>query len=642
MNFHIEKIYLWFSQEDKTCLTFEKNKVNVIRGNSSRGKSNLFAIIDYCLMSDKPNIVEPIINECTEYYGIEFVINNQYYAISRKKPESGTGADKVYMINEPFAKEYYPNNANKQIADARRELDRAFDLKKEDYIYPWGKVNGVPLLTVSFRSFLMFNALTENIISSQYEFLNYKFFEDIYVDAKEKRDYLMDVLLGIDSVLEKKQKELLQNLASAHNSSIRMHTKYKKSAASYADYLHKAEVLCLAIKPNDANYISEMSDKDKFEYMKSLIVEYEPRSESKIIEAENQKGQLRKDLYKKKMQLLNIRNAQKEYAEYLTNLETISEELKPVEYLKEHLPKMGRTIWTNHILTELSHSLSKLKEENRLIPTTALISETNINNLKEEIAKLEYQLEKLSKIKLKPQEQSMVYYAVGQLKTLLPILQDAYSKIPVEKPQDYDYVHDKVLRDKANQILNDIHLRRSTVVSFELDKYIQEVYDKLTQMDNFRSCVTRYNRDHERLELSDGKSILNYTNIGSQSNYMFLHICFFLGLHRFLHDNPCNNVAQFLFIDQPSVPYYENKDSDKSNDKSKLQDAFSVINSFMKEMVEDWNQDFQILLIEHADESFWTGDNKLEYFTTKANFDGDNALVPFHVIKKKKYENNNR
>ena len=67
-----------------------------------------------------------------------------------------------------------------------------------------------------------------------------------------------------------------------------------------------------------------------------------------------------------------------------------------------------------------------------------------------------------------------------------------------------------------------------------------------------------------------------------------------------------------------------------------------VINSFMKEMVEDWNQDFQILLIEHADESFWTGDNKLEYFTTKANFDGDNALVPFHVIKKKKYENNNR
>lgn len=32
----------------------------------------------------------------------------------------------------------------------------------------------------------MFNALTENIISSQYEFLNYKFFEEEYVDSREK------------------------------------------------------------------------------------------------------------------------------------------------------------------------------------------------------------------------------------------------------------------------------------------------------------------------------------------------------------------------------------------------------------------------------------------------------------------------
>ncbi len=66
MKFHIEKVYLWFSKTEKTVIEFENNKVNVIRGNSSRGKSNIFAIIDYCLMSDKPNIVEPVINECTK------------------------------------------------------------------------------------------------------------------------------------------------------------------------------------------------------------------------------------------------------------------------------------------------------------------------------------------------------------------------------------------------------------------------------------------------------------------------------------------------------------------------------------------------------------------------------------------------
>ena len=30
MKFHIDKIYLWFSPEDKRCITFENNKVNVV------------------------------------------------------------------------------------------------------------------------------------------------------------------------------------------------------------------------------------------------------------------------------------------------------------------------------------------------------------------------------------------------------------------------------------------------------------------------------------------------------------------------------------------------------------------------------------------------------------------------------------
>lgn len=141
MNFYIEKIYLWFSREDQTCLTFENNKVNVVRGNSSRGKSNLFAIIDYCLMSDKPNIVEPIINECTEYYGIEFNLNGIHYSISRKKPKDGIGADKVYMIEDAFPQNYYPNTTNKQVSDARKDIDRLFGLSTESYLYPWGKEN---------------------------------------------------------------------------------------------------------------------------------------------------------------------------------------------------------------------------------------------------------------------------------------------------------------------------------------------------------------------------------------------------------------------------------------------------------------------------------------------------------------------
>ena len=140
MKFYIKKVYLWFSEKDKTIVELEDNKVNVIRGNSSRGKSNIFAIIDYCLTSDKPNIVEPIINQYTEYYGIEFQLGDTHYSISRKKPVDNIGADSVYMDYKPFTDNYYPgkNNPNRQVSEARKELDRKCGLSRKEYIYPWG------------------------------------------------------------------------------------------------------------------------------------------------------------------------------------------------------------------------------------------------------------------------------------------------------------------------------------------------------------------------------------------------------------------------------------------------------------------------------------------------------------------------
>lgn len=201
--------------------------------------------------------------------------------------------------------------------------------------------------------------------------------------------------------------------------------------------------------------------------------------------------------------------------------------------------------------------------------------------------------------------------------------------------KDYDYVHDSEIRTKAESVINEIESSRLSVVRSVLNGYFQQVYDSLSSMDNFKGCKTRYDRNHERLELSDGKSILNYANIGSQSNYMFLHLSFFLGLHNFLIDNPCKQIGHFLFVDQPSVPYYENKDDEKSNGMQKLLDAFRCLNSFMKHMVEN-GEEFQIILIEHADESYWTGENNLDYFETRANFDGGEALVPYKILKQKR------
>lgn len=638
MNFHIEKIYLWFKPEEKRCITFKNNMVNVVRGNSSRGKSNLFAIIDYCLMSDKPNIVEPIINECTMAYGLEFVLNGNFYAVSRMKPESGTASQFVWHQDKPFEEDYYPDGtSNISPSDLRRELDMRSGLTKE-YMYPWGDEDGKPKLTVSFRSFLMFNALTENLISSQYEFLNYKFFEDEYVDSKEKRDYLMDVLLGIDSVEERKQRNIIAQLDHEERSNKNRTTRYKKAVQQYNKYRAQVLKLLAEIDNNPDVELDRISGIDLYNYIGEVIKKLSPHKDKAIEKSDSKSSELSTELYKKKLLLFNIRRAQAEYQKYVEENISLEESLKPVEYLESHLLEYGATIWGHHIIEELRISLSKLKERKIAPNITSLISLKNIENLENEIKVLEDQLKALSAVKLKPQEESSVYVALGQLKSLLPIMREYYQQIPRQQPGEYDYAHDRQVRDKAKSVIAEIEARRGSIVRGSFDKYIQKIYDSISVKDNFENCKTRYNRAQERLELSDGKSILNYTNIGSQSNYMYLHICFYLGMHNFLIDNPCDQISNFLFIDQPSVPYYESKDDKRSNDKAKLLDVFRVINDFMKHRIEN-DLEFQIILIEHADESYWTRDNLLETFSTRISFDGDDALVPQSVIKMYRNEN---
>ena len=638
MRFHIEKIYLWFGPDEKRCITFENNKVNVVRGNSSRGKSNLFAIIDYCLMSDKPNIVEPVINECTMAYGMEFVLNDTFYAVSRMKPESGTASQCVWLQHEPFKEGYYPNGtSNIKPFDLRRQLDLKSGLT-EDYLYPWGKEDDKPKLVVSFRSFLMFNALTENIIASQYEFLNYKFFEDEYVDTKEKRAYLMDVLLGIDNVAERKQKAAIEELDSAKRSNKNQSTRYKNAVQKYNNY--RKDVIDLLYKiesTKDVEY-EQLSGRELEGCVRDVLKKFTPHQDKAIEKSEDKTSELSAELYKKKMLLFNIKRAQAEYQKYLDENSSIAESLKPVEYLSQHLSEYGVTIWGRHIIEELQTSLNKLRSKKSSKDITSFIPIKSVENLETEIRECENRLKALSEVKLKPIESSSLYLTLGQLKSLFPILREYYEKIPENAPMDYDYARDREIRDRASAIIADVETRRGSVVRGSFDNYIQEIYDSLSVKDNFEDCKTRYNRDKERLELSDGKSILNYNNIGSQSNYMYLHICFFLGMHNYLLDNPCDQIANFLFIDQPSVPYYENTDNAKSNDKAKLLDVFRVIDDFVKGRIANGNE-FQIILIEHAEESYWTGNHKLETFSTRVNFDGDEALVPKNIIKKYRDEN---
>ena len=127
-------------------------------------------------------------------------------------------------------------------------------------------------------------------------------------------------------------------------------------------------------------------------------------------------------------------------------------------------------------------------------------------------------------------------------------------------------------------------------------------------------------------------------NVGSKSNYMFLHLCYFFGLHDLLMKNRNEQIPQFLFIDQTSIPYYADKntvtvlDNGKitNDDREKLTSAFRLTDKFMREMTR--NGHFQIIMIEHAGEEYW---KDLETFVTRYEFRNGEGLIPSRITHRR-------
>ena len=174
---------------------------------------------------------------------------------------------------------------------------------------------------------------------------------------------------------------------------------------------------------------------------------------------------------------------------------------------------------------------------------------------------------------------------------------------------------------------------------------VQSYYELQDGMyDNYKNKTIVHDEAKMILKLYNNGSYYPIRNIGSKSNYMFMHLCFFFGLQEYIKEVYPQRVANFLFIDQPSIPYYgtnrrrgetANELGDlrlqKRDDESKLKSAFKLIDQFMRQNVKDDGSDnFQIILIEHADPEYWKDFSSFEtrYIFTQ---DKDFGLIPSYV-----------
>lgn len=627
MKLFISKLYIWFDKGIKPrIISFENNKVNVITGSSSTGKSNIYAIIDYCLLSGRPNIVFPIINENARWYGLEFSVGDKFFAIARKKPTVDVVPPELFLQHEPFPELFYPTSYNSHVNDARRELDKAFGYKSHKELF--------------YRSSFIFNALTENIITSPYDFLNYKFYGIDMFEEKENRCKFVESVLTPDVEQITKINEELKELQKKKKD----YDRYKKSLGKQADGFYELLVQLVNMCIN-ANLLTESikdcPDEDQIQALKQIL------EENTVPKAEKDKYDEEFKVLQEKhsrisLQLTNISRAKIAQEEYAKSLGLIEDSLKPVEVLNEKINLQGSNMWTSHVVNSLKGSLEKISSNKQQIEALPFVSEQVVQSLEAQLKSIEEKMEMITKQQGSLYQQVNSIKLIGFLESKIVELEQLWQKKHKEESKNVEVFseEDGQRISVLEQMKDAIEQKQLTTIP-KLNECIQHIFDGFQYMEHYEHCYTKYEMKQERLMLNNGKSILNYDVIGSQSNYMFLHLCFFLGMHRYFFENlSIRHIGQFLFIDQPSIPYYAGSENVKTTDKEKLLDAFKGINQFMKYVIEEKNEQFQIILVEHAPESYWTGDNKLEYFVSKESFTNGNALIPQYVLNQQQ-ENEN-
>lgn len=621
MNLYIESIKLWFkgfSENSQRTITypFIPNKINFITGDSSTGKSSILGIIDYLFLSDNPVIVENIVNENVEFYGMHLYLNGTSYILIRKAPHFGKGSQDVYWEKQQeYPTPYTPTHT---VGNMRALLTCMFKVPKHEE-----KV-GHKTYPMTFRHFLPFNYLTEDIISSANTYFDTAFFMNRSFDAH--LDYALEYVNGIRCHNGKEVESAIQKAEKDLNNYQLKHQKAQADEIKYRDCLVSIyeDALRLNLVPADNLFIRENANELQH-YIQRTIDEYD-----KLIKNDEDTNKLER----LKKQRDGLKSKLSVYSSLLSEMGKqkdmgvkIQDSLRPISYIRKHIDEVIICSETTELLDLLEKQLIKIKKLRTETPKLPVDFTSRYEELKQELETCETELKRLTSLRktiANPRWINMALSLKYQLKELKKpqvdtfqpnVEQDMLSKIEslkIQLKQMYLLPHD--VKEILNEYINKYFLSKNGIVDSYLDSSM------------------RYDDEERRVSLLKNGEEYSIRNVGSKSNYMFLHLCFFLGLHRSIMAHQSEQVGSFLFIDQPSIPYYADKNALENDDKKQLIKAFGLLNDFMKDIIDGEKNHFQIILIEHADESYW---EDLEYFHTAAKFSKseNGGLIPNYIYE---------
>ncbi|WP_298326723.1 DUF3732 domain-containing protein [uncultured Dokdonia sp.] len=612
MKYNIEKIILWLKNGKKRELEFKPNKVNVITGDSNTGKTAILEIIDYCYFSSKSTISESIINENVSWYGLKININDKTYTIGRKALFEGNVSNEYYFssIGEVPLENPEANNNQDNIKSL---LETEFSIDKTvSFPIGYGSNNIKVGSKISLRYFLMFNTISQDLITNSQRIFFDKQNESRYRDALPR---IFDIATGIEkieNILKKEKKvELEKSLAKL---------KSKESEISKKSNFFQQEQKSLIRKAKEFSLINpDTIEKDAVNELNEVIGGTTIEAGTGI---EREKLEKERNIIKRKIK--NLKDFTNEYSIFKKNLTDVEDSLKPITFIQTETDRIIKTNNFKTLISLLSTELNEIKEARKTKTPIDKQVLDEISQLNFKLNSLENRLESLPKENKIFENDKEKYMFIGEVKAKM----DLYSKSNISPSASVKEEIEKIEEELESIVITDTETKREATIKL-LEEIIRDYMITVDKaMENYKDFLPVFDYKNKSLLLRKPKTTF-YENVGSSSNHMFLHLFFSLAMHEIIFKNGSPYVAPFLIIDQPSRPYYGDdglRKSDKDHsDDYKITQAFKLLDIFIAERNENKGE-FQMIVFEHISKNLFK-DMKNVYLVD-SEFKNGNALIP--------------
>lgn len=622
MKFYIKRLYLWKEQsvnEEPRKLEFKENKVNVITGGNGTGKTSIIHIINYCLLTSKPKIPVPNINDTIEWYGINFVINNKDFFIARKRPnQNDQPSTELYFsgIGEVPAFPYSSINES----ELKLIIEREFGID-ENLTVPYGGKVIKAGSKVSFRYFLLLNTQYEDTIADSSTFFDFKIHEeDRY---KEALDRIFDLILGLENiekiVLQQRLLDLNKKLTSILNKEKAKEKAKEEIDNNVLELISKAQKIGLIESTLFTPDEGKQKLKDLVDNVKASI------KISPLTEIEELNIKKRKLLLK----IRNLESLQRNSEKYKDAESKDLDSIKPIELIENYYnSSILKTFELKFIVDALKEDLKNIKENIQGRDRFFVNIQTEINNFKKEVEEVDTKINSFPKDFEELRNEANKYMFVGELQTLLQLYENGS-----ETKDEASELKKGTLINEISDIeiqLGEIQNSRSillTLLNERIENIKESVKDNLGVYKTYRAY---FNYKDKVLNLIPPGSGIPASNIGSKSNHMYMHLIMIFGIHLHLLLQKNKYVPQFLILDQPSQAYFGKNKTVETNKKLSnseevmLKNAYKMMDDFIKNTLDELKDTFQIILLEHTEEEYW---GNLANFYLVDNFRNGRALV---------------